>query len=329
MGTADMLVGTELKTSIERSLASASAMLLDMAPSNPVADKSLKTDAPHVPKISAKQRDLLVTQHEALKALMANLKSSIKNINKAEASGKEEGKRQVERVSQRLASERAELKENNLTDFRRELLENRTKTDQKELDYWTRSRELQHGMFHTNLKMTHGLMSKANAVIEAYNSVMSSGRLNADLAKQLKAVSASLPNTSGSSVEQQAVEKKPVEQKPAEKKPVQQKPATQKAADLKAVQQKPATEKAVEQKPAEKKPIELKKVEQKPAEKKLVEQKPAAQKEVELKAVQQKSIEQKPVEQKPAEKKPVELKKVEQKPAEKKPVEQKPAAPKK
>lgn len=203
---------------LEQNLVDASKKLLTMdglviAPTS----SAPKDNALLKAKVSESQRKLLMKQHEALKALLSNLKSSIKNLNKGETEGKEEGKLQVEKVKQRLEHEREELKQKNLTGFRRQLLVNRTRTDEKELEYWTRSRELQHGMFHANLKMTHGLMSKAHAVMEAYDSVMASGKLNADLAKALQAVSAGLP----SKVESSSAQPKPTAQ---QKQPAQQKP---------------------------------------------------------------------------------------------------------
>mmetsp|Transcript_96532 Transcript_96532/g.259563 ORF Transcript_96532/g.259563 Transcript_96532/m.259563 type:complete len:194 (+) Transcript_96532:1-582(+) len=143
--------------------------------------------------VSQNRTEALMVQHDALKNMLAHLKSSIKNMNKQEAEGKVNAKKQIEKLQQRLVSEQQKLKQSGLSDFDHELLVNRTRTDEKELEYWTRSRDLQHGMFHSSLKMTHGLMSKANAVIEAYNTVLATGKLSPELAKQLEAVSTQLP----------------------------------------------------------------------------------------------------------------------------------------
>jgi len=73
------------------------------------------------------------------------------------------------------------------------MLVNRTRTEEHELKFWTRGRELQHDMFHSNLKLTHGLMSRVKSVMEAYKQVLATGKLDPKLSKALHETSASLP----------------------------------------------------------------------------------------------------------------------------------------
>mmetsp|Transcript_50688 Transcript_50688/g.109490 ORF Transcript_50688/g.109490 Transcript_50688/m.109490 type:complete len:216 (-) Transcript_50688:34-681(-) len=141
---------------------------------------------------SANRTAVLSKQQDVLQGLLSHLKESIKKMNKREADGKEEGKKQTERLEKRLADEKAKLKQTNLSKFQQELLANRTRTDEEELKYWARSRTLEHGLFHSSLKVTHGLMKKADAVIAAYDSVLKTGKLPAGMADQLKAVSKTL-----------------------------------------------------------------------------------------------------------------------------------------
>lgn len=146
-------------------------------------------------------------QHETLKNLLSNLQSSINTIKGAEDSGKEEGERRTEIMMQRLSSERSRLQQHNLTDMGREVVESRMKVDEKELEYWTHNREIQHGLFETNLKLAQGLTSKVNAMIEAYNSVMSTGTLNSTLAKQVKAAPTILAHRTKSSIMEKLAER--------------------------------------------------------------------------------------------------------------------------
>jgi len=49
-----------------------------------------------------------------------------------------------------------------------------------------RNRE-EHSMFHANLKMTHGLMSRVKTVIEAYKEVLAKGHISAKMAEDARA----------------------------------------------------------------------------------------------------------------------------------------------
>jgi len=135
----------------------------------------------------------LKTEQDALQKLFTHLKSNIASINKNEDSNKAHVKEVIERLQKRYQQDKDRLNSTNLSSFEHERLVNRTRSEEAELKYWSRSRELQHGMFHANLKMSHGLMSRVKQVMEAYKDVLTKGKLDPKVAQALKSVSASLP----------------------------------------------------------------------------------------------------------------------------------------
>mmetsp|Transcript_60059 Transcript_60059/g.173139 ORF Transcript_60059/g.173139 Transcript_60059/m.173139 type:complete len:252 (-) Transcript_60059:32-787(-) len=166
-----------------------SPVVAKAAAGNKTAAEPLK----HPGMPSSKSHEALMKQHAALQDLLAHLKANIKNINKGEVGGKEVGQKEIEQIKQRLAHEQEQLKNTSISSFQRELLVNRTRSDKHALEYWTRSRELEHGMFHSSLKMTHGLMAKVNAVMKAYEDVLKTGALSPKSASALKTVADRLP----------------------------------------------------------------------------------------------------------------------------------------
>lgn len=132
----------------------------------------------------------LKQESDALGKLFAHLKANIANSNKAQAVSKKDYAHEADIVQQRLDRDRKRLQQKNLSEFERPFLVNRTREEERELKYWTRQRDLNHGMFHNTLKMTHGLMSRVKTVMEAYQDVMKNGRIDPKLAEKLHAVSA-------------------------------------------------------------------------------------------------------------------------------------------
>merc|ERR1712129_623431 len=65
--------------------------------------------------------------------------------------------------------------------------------DEVELSYWKRGREMQHSMFHSRLKVTHGLISRVKEVLDAYGEMMSKGKLSPDRVRILRVVVANMP----------------------------------------------------------------------------------------------------------------------------------------
>mmetsp|Transcript_56858 Transcript_56858/g.166471 ORF Transcript_56858/g.166471 Transcript_56858/m.166471 type:complete len:211 (+) Transcript_56858:51-683(+) len=127
----------------------------------------------------------LKQQQKVLEDLFAHLKTNIAKFNKGESSAKEENQQRIERLQKRLESDQQQLKNSTLSDFEHEMLVNRTREEQNELKYWSRGREIQHGMFHANLKMTHGLMSKVKTVLDAYKEMLAKGKIGGKLAEDL------------------------------------------------------------------------------------------------------------------------------------------------
>jgi len=136
---------------------------------------------------------VLKRQRDALQDLLGHLKTNIAKFNKAESTGKDQAEKMIRRVQERLEKDRERLNSTNLSAFDHEMLTNRTRMEENELKYWSRGREIQHGMFHSNLKMTHGLMSRVRTVIDAYKDVLEKGRINPKLAQDMKSLAAALP----------------------------------------------------------------------------------------------------------------------------------------
>jgi len=135
----------------------------------------------------------LSTQKLKLGDLFSHLKANIANFNKREAEQKKDTQAYADRLRKRLEQDKKKLANPNLSDFDHEMLVNRTRTEEHELKFWTRGRELQHDMFHSNLKLTHGLMARVKTVMDAYKQVLATGKLDPKLTKVLHETSASLP----------------------------------------------------------------------------------------------------------------------------------------
>jgi hypothetical protein len=145
------------------------------------------------PKLRGNLSAALGAQEVKLGELFAHLKANIGDFNKREADQKKDSGAYAQRLRERLAKEKKELENPKLSDFDREMLVNRTRTEEHELKFWTQGRELQHDMFHSNLKLTHGLMSRVKTVMEAYKQVLATGKLDNKLTQVLHETSASLP----------------------------------------------------------------------------------------------------------------------------------------
>ncbi|CAK0844000.1 unnamed protein product [Prorocentrum cordatum] len=134
----------------------------------------------------------LKQQQEVLQNLLSHLKSSITKDNKEEEDSKRHNEAVIARLRRRLDSDRARLNWTNLSAWDHEMYANDTKLEERELEYWTRGRELQHGMYHANLKMTHGLMSRVKTVMQAYQEVLAKGHLDPAMSELLHAAAQSI-----------------------------------------------------------------------------------------------------------------------------------------
>lgn len=144
-------------------------------------------------KLPGNLSSVLKLQQDKLGDLFKHLKTNIAQFNKREADQKKDNQAYVDRLKKRLAEDKKRLEDPKLSDFDREMLVNRTRTEEHEVKFWSRGRELQHDMFHSNLKLTHGLMSRVKTVMEAYKQVMATGKLDASVTKVLHETSASMP----------------------------------------------------------------------------------------------------------------------------------------
>merc|ERR1719159_803696 len=89
----------------------------------------------------------------------------------------------------RLQKDREALKNSKLSDDERKMLLNTTKMDEDEVKYWSTDRQISHGMYHTHLKLTHGLMQRVKTVMEAYSQALAHGKIDATLLKSINAAS--------------------------------------------------------------------------------------------------------------------------------------------
>eukprot|EP00746_Dinoflagellata_sp_MGD_P002456 gnl/MRDRNA2_/MRDRNA2_104768_c0_seq1.p1 gnl/MRDRNA2_/MRDRNA2_104768_c0~~gnl/MRDRNA2_/MRDRNA2_104768_c0_seq1.p1 ORF type:complete len:327 (-),score=92.15 gnl/MRDRNA2_/MRDRNA2_104768_c0_seq1:45-1025(-) len=155
-----------------------------------VVSNSTKAPAVNLKHLSpAEFKKAVKDEQDVLNNLFKHLKVNIANFNKQETKDKDKTAAIRKRLEDRLKKDKATLAMKNISDFERERLTNSTRMEQHELDYWNRDRDLQHHMFHSNLKMTHGLMSRVKTVIEAYSQAFKKGKIDPALMKQVHAMS--------------------------------------------------------------------------------------------------------------------------------------------
>eukprot|EP00747_Dinoflagellata_sp_TGD_P184289 gnl/TRDRNA2_/TRDRNA2_39792_c0_seq1.p2 gnl/TRDRNA2_/TRDRNA2_39792_c0~~gnl/TRDRNA2_/TRDRNA2_39792_c0_seq1.p2 ORF type:complete len:282 (-),score=75.10 gnl/TRDRNA2_/TRDRNA2_39792_c0_seq1:18-863(-) len=146
---------------------------------------------PQLMKVSQKAN--LEKEKKVLEGLFTHLKSNIADFNKNEKKGKSDNTAMLTSLKKRLAADQEKLKSKSLSQFQHEALLNRTRMEQKEIQYWSTGREIQHNMFHAHLKMTHGLMERVKSVLDAYNDMLTKGKLDAKTKEAIKMASESLP----------------------------------------------------------------------------------------------------------------------------------------
>lgn len=149
-------------------------------------------DGPARGGFSANTSAALKAEQDVLKKLLTRMKSSISRLNKGEGSSKSMSLNMTQRLSRRLEQDRARAHDPNLSAADRELYANRSRVEEDEMKYWSRGRELQHGMYHANIKMTHGLMARVKTVMDAYQAVLEKGHLSTEQAQALRAASSGL-----------------------------------------------------------------------------------------------------------------------------------------
>lgn len=135
----------------------------------------------------------LVGERDVLKGLFAHLKANIAKFNKEQANSKGEHDKVMKQLEKRFEQDSAKLKDPKLSAFEHERLTNLTRAEDGEIKYWRKGRQLQQTMFHANLKITHGLMSRSKAVMDAYQQALTTGHLDKKTTEELKSALTSLP----------------------------------------------------------------------------------------------------------------------------------------
>lgn len=143
--------------------------------------------------LSANVTKALVEQRDSLKSLFTHLKANIAKFNKEQANSKADHDKVMKQLEKRFEQDSEKLKNPKLSAFEHERLTNLTRAEDGEIKYWRKGRQLQQTMFHANLKITHGLMSRSKAVMDAYEQALTTGHLDKKSTEQLKGALASLP----------------------------------------------------------------------------------------------------------------------------------------
>jgi len=120
-------------------------------------------------------------QQDVLSKLFQHLKENVAKFNKRDKDGKAEADKAMNEIEQHLEKERELLKNPKLSAFNRELITNRTRSDESALAFRRQDHVYEHNVFHANLKATHGLMSRVSGVLDAYKQVLLTGHLDPNI----------------------------------------------------------------------------------------------------------------------------------------------------
>jgi len=143
-------------------------------------------------KTKVQTLDTLRKQQQILKDLFAHLKGRISGFNKEAREDKTDQESMRKKMSEQLEGDRKKLEQAKQTSpgsFQVERLTNRTRMEERELHYWDEVEKNQHGMFHTNLKVTHGLMARVKDVMEAYSQRLTKGTVDKSTMKAVEQIS--------------------------------------------------------------------------------------------------------------------------------------------
>lgn len=152
-----------------------------------------KAQHPGVVHLTAGAEKRLKGQQDALEKLFAKLKKGITEANRQEKGNKDDVTKLMATAEDKVKKDHEKLKDPKLSAWQHAALLNRTRVDENQLKYWKRGRELQHSMFHSNLKMAHGLMSRVKHVLAAYGHAMDNKALDAKARADIKKSLASVP----------------------------------------------------------------------------------------------------------------------------------------
>jgi len=149
----------------------------------------------HTANHTANKTEKLQTELGNLQNLFSHLKSRIGTLNKDEHEGRDVDDKMIKEQEDMIHKAQIELNWTNLTKWQRQIRVNRTKGAQAELVYWKRHRELSHGSFHANLKMSHGLMDKVQGIMKMFHKVLEGKKVEN---KDLEAIKRGLPSAKAS-----------------------------------------------------------------------------------------------------------------------------------
>jgi hypothetical protein len=152
----------------------------------------------HTANHTANRTEKLQTELGNLQNLFSHLKSRIGTLNKDEHNGHDEDDKMIQEQEDMIHKAQVELNWTNLTKWQRQIRVNRTKGAQAELVYWKRHRELSHGSFHANLKMSHGLMDKVHQTMNLFHKLLEGKKIDT---KDLEAIRRGLPSAKASFVQ--------------------------------------------------------------------------------------------------------------------------------
>eukprot|EP00933_Yihiella_yeosuensis_P032180 TRINITY_DN2575_c0_g1_i1.p2 TRINITY_DN2575_c0_g1~~TRINITY_DN2575_c0_g1_i1.p2 ORF type:complete len:175 (+),score=54.84 TRINITY_DN2575_c0_g1_i1:61-585(+) len=165
---------------------SALVLLAAAAPALRKADTAAAKSSKPLP-----EKDLKV-QEENMKKLFAHLKDDISKYNKGEAQDKTTQEARIQELTKKIVEDHKQLEQKDLRPSLKELYVNRTREDERQLEYWKKGRDLEKKIYRTNLQATHGLMNGVKGVLEAYDGVLKGGKLTDEQVKKLEAVTKGL-----------------------------------------------------------------------------------------------------------------------------------------
>eukprot|EP00448_Togula_jolla_P005298 CAMPEP_0170620148 /NCGR_PEP_ID=MMETSP0224-20130122/27902_1 /TAXON_ID=285029 /ORGANISM="Togula jolla, Strain CCCM 725" /LENGTH=276 /DNA_ID=CAMNT_0010946299 /DNA_START=58 /DNA_END=888 /DNA_ORIENTATION=+ len=116
-----------------------------------------------------------------LRGLYEDQKSRIGDINAREQKSKDRFAEQ-EKTHEAKVAHLKELLDNKKIST--EFYNNSTKEEERIFSYWRRCRERSHKQFHTQLKITHGLMEKEKGMMKAYDKAIADKAPSAEGAKE-------------------------------------------------------------------------------------------------------------------------------------------------
>jgi len=104
-----------------------------------------------------------------LHSLYDDQKGRISSLNKREQKSKDRFAEQQKKHEEKLASLKDKLDHHKIS---KEFFDNSTKDENRLFKYWQSCRDRAHHQFHTQLKLTHGLMEKEKGMIGAYDKAL-------------------------------------------------------------------------------------------------------------------------------------------------------------